>query len=251
MSSFSSFEKDKKIFDDWRTFLIEQEEGRPQITDAEIQERYKVSNISEVKNLGQLIYFIDNSNLKQDKGFVGVFNKLKNVVKKNTTPQFRNFISKTANIGLGTYLGVLTGGLAPIAGGVISGLFGEAILAGLGAVLKKIESVQVPDDAREKGSIQELFDLDDELLNFLKDKIGDKESSGIIIKNFANSLEELVNKKIKASEDWRDTTVSELVNLENGKYRIDRHQFKYASDKYGLKRKSFDKDEYELVKTGK
>jgi|DEB0MinimDraft_6_1074348.scaffolds.fasta_scaffold14413_5 hypothetical protein len=63
MSKFSSYEKDKKIFDNWRQFVIKEqvqvsEEEKKALQDLKFGQKYAVEDLKDVKNVGGLLYFL-------------------------------------------------------------------------------------------------------------------------------------------------------------------------------------------------
>jgi len=63
MSSFSSYEKDKKIFDNWRQFVIREQveltkDVKKALQELKFGEKYAVEKIEDITNVGGLLYYL-------------------------------------------------------------------------------------------------------------------------------------------------------------------------------------------------
>lgn len=63
MSTFSSYEKDKKIFDNWRQFVIREqveisEDVKKTLQELKFGEKYAVEKIEDITNVGGLLYYL-------------------------------------------------------------------------------------------------------------------------------------------------------------------------------------------------
>lgn len=216
MSTFSSYEKDKKIFDNWRQFVLieqEQQEEAAEYSKQDVEKTnrkenaYVVNSIQEVQNLGQLMFFVAKENKK-------LGNQWAQAVKNEN-------IQGLSQLTLGVVLAVITGPL-----GALLGTFAtEAILKTLNHA---ISHYQVNDAKRESAPIYQLFDLHDGLKNLIKYWIRDKKMEPAVRNGLMTMLKKLF---INPNPDtWADTLISEVVE----KLNAEKLQWQYADQQYGL-----------------
>jgi hypothetical protein len=216
MSTFSSYEKDKKIFDNWREFVIKEDtgdKGSLEYSEEDVKKaqrdkkKYIVNSKEEVENLGQLMYFIMSSQ-----------NNLRNQVAQAIKSRKIAGLSKFT---LGTALAALTGPLGPLFGTLVTDTIVKVIDVSL-------DRYQVEDGKRGDAPIYKLFDLHDGLKNLIKYHVGDNEMEPVIEQGLMAMIGKLF---IKPNPDtWADKTILEVVE----KLNAEKLQWQYADEKYGL-----------------
>lgn len=89
MSSFSSYEKDKKIFDNWRQFVISEqveisEDEKKALQELKFGEKYAVEKIEDITNVGGLLYFLTVKGILKTGQWDGVKTNLEQGLQKVT-----------------------------------------------------------------------------------------------------------------------------------------------------------------------
>jgi|DEB0MinimDraft_6_1074348.scaffolds.fasta_scaffold04448_2 hypothetical protein len=225
MSKFSSYEKDKKIFDNWRQFVIkEQQEGFSEetIAQAEKQEaKYKVEKPEDIENIGQLIYYLEKNNSKfkqKAHGFV--------------KSKIGGALVKTGVSALGALLGTaLAGPGGGAAGGFKGFAIGEAVVQ---ALTYGLEEFQVADSERANAPVYQIFDLDDELKNLLVDRIGDREMLQEVGEKIMGQIQKIMDLNKGRFEESGQNELDVPISLLVGRINSEDEQWDYAKDNYQI-----------------
>lgn len=191
MSSFSSFEKDKKIFDNWRNYLTEEEgwtyKGKY------LCDTFKASNPSEIVNIGQLVCY---------------FKQIEPGVVKKTIARYGSVASKL--------IGFLTG----IATGGISGAVAEKGVENL-LILAVYTFANIEDGTYPEGSAASYFDLDDQISAFFRNlEHGNVEKPSKPEILAMNTIKKEVEEAIAGNVD-PNTTIQDLLKDMTAKYVMD------------------------------
>jgi len=117
MSTFSSYEKDKKIFDNWRQFVIREqaeidedleltEDAAKTLQELQIGEKYAaVEGIGDIKNVGELLYYLTAKGVLKpsqwDKVKLDIAKKLESL-RETRFGKLADFLSSGIVAGLGT-----------------------------------------------------------------------------------------------------------------------------------------------------
>lgn len=253
MSKFSSYEKDKQIFDNWRQFLIKEaidltDEEKKELSDLRFKEKYAVERIEDITNVGGLLYFlIENEVIR-----VGEVSEIKDSIEKtlesiNNKPIARKILDFLKGGAVATASGAATFALlkyfgldglanaAPTLGAMFAGLSYVNQFAAdttsaivdkwLDASLKELAEKQTallakliaqPDTGKGKNTetpLSGLFDLDDDYQALARAVESKKPSQFSVLEK--ESLELFLKKIINASLGNLDTTIEDISSQLN------------------------------------
>jgi hypothetical protein len=227
MSTFSSYEKDKKIFDNWREFvLIEQEGGFSEEIiklAKENEPKYKVEKPENIKNIGQLIYYLEKNN-----------SKFKQAVTGFVESKIGSAVVKTGVSALGALIGgVLAGPAGGATGGVKGFAIGEAVVQ---ALTYGLEEFQVADSERANAPVYQIFDLDDELKNLLVDRIGDREMLQEVGEKIMGQIQKIMDINKGRFEESGQNELDVPISLLVGSIDSEDEQWDFAKKKYQIEK---------------
>lgn len=253
MSKFSSYEKDKKIFDNWRYFLIKEAvdltpEEKKELSDLRFEEKYAVERIEHITNVGGLLYYlIENEVIK-----VSQVGEIKDSIEKtlesiNNKPIARKVLDFLKGGAIATATGAATFGLlnhfglgglanaAPALGLMFAGLSyvnqfaadatGGVVDKWLDIGLKELAVKQTallakliaqPDTGKGKNTethLSGLFDLDDDYQALARAVENKNPSEFSALEK--ESLELFLKKIINASLGNLDTTIEDISSQLN------------------------------------
>ena len=184
--------------------------------------KYKVKNKEQIKNLGQLMYYLS----EKDGTIKQTLIKLVNKVYHERSDKFKLGFK----LGVSALLGIATGKLTndPKLGATVASLIGtgisEAILLGTPKLLEKF---QIDDNQRGTAPIYRLFDLHDHLGDLIEGAIKDKAMRGVVRKRV---LEKVQEKMEKEKDTWADILIVDFIKETSAA----KEQWEYAAQKYGI-----------------